>query len=95
MDSDHQRGTSWQDRAACRGQATADHDPWFPEGKGADTAAAIAEAKAVCERCPVRAPCLELALAEGHRSGVWGGLGTQARKELAKARHQGADAAQA
>ncbi|MCC5946905.1 MAG: WhiB family transcriptional regulator [Nitriliruptoraceae bacterium] len=76
----------WQERAACRGQATADYDPWFPEGKGADTTAAIADAKATCERCPVRVPCLELALVEGHRDGVWGGLSPGQRQKLQRER---------
>ncbi|MGA7273053.1 MAG: WhiB family transcriptional regulator [Acidimicrobiia bacterium] len=34
----------------------------------------LAAAQEVCRGCPVRIPCLELALAEGFEYGVWGGV---------------------
>ncbi|MFC4950728.1 WhiB family transcriptional regulator [Pseudonocardia sp. GCM10023141] len=42
----------------------------------------IAEAKAVCARCPVTAECLGWALASGQDSGVWGGLTDAERRDL-------------
>ena len=33
----------------------------------------IAEAKAVCQTCPLRLPCLQGALERGEPWGVWGG----------------------
>ncbi|MGH8984727.1 MAG: WhiB family transcriptional regulator [Acidimicrobiia bacterium] len=54
---------TWHDRAACR-----DEDPalFFPP-RGV-SGAALAEAKAVCARCPVRGECLADALATGSSS---------------------------
>lgn len=37
-------------------------------------ASELAEAQAICARCPVRVPCLNMALEEGFEYGVWGGL---------------------
>ena len=68
-----QRGTrpaseSWRVHAAC---ADSDAAMFFPAGTLGG--AAVARAKAVCADCPVRAACLEWAVATGQRSGVWGG----------------------
>ena len=47
---------------------------WFPErGESARPA------KEVCARCLVRGECLEYALAEGLKQGIWGGLSPQER----------------
>jgi len=54
--------------AACRG---ADPEIFFPAlGDAATEAAALA----FCQRCPAQAACEELALANGEKSGVWGGV---------------------
>jgi len=67
-------GSAWQYRAACRG---ADPDLFFPQqGESADPA------RRVCARCPVRAQCLEYALANAIWHGVWGGLAERERREL-------------
>jgi hypothetical protein len=61
---------------ACR-----DADPGLffpPPGESADAAMAI------CAGCPVRAECLELALANGERFGVWGGVDLAAGAGLAR-----------
>ncbi len=34
----------------------------------------LAAAQALCSQCPVRIPCLEMALEEGLEYGVWGGV---------------------
>jgi WhiB family redox-sensing transcriptional regulator len=61
-----------------------DPDLWFPETGGSQAAA---EAKAVCVRCPVRAQCLDYAVALGIRHGVWGGT-TPEERDGRKARRQ-------
>lgn len=78
------RGADWRDRARCR-----DKDPelFFPiigprdglTAKAVHRALAdqIADAKAVCARCPVEPECLEAGLAE--RDGIWGGTTPEER----------------
>ena len=65
---------SWQDRALC---AETDPEAFFPE-KGGSTR----EAKKICVQCPVRAECLEYALANDERFGIWGGLSERERRRL-------------
>ncbi|WP_425956331.1 WhiB family transcriptional regulator [Xylanimonas sp. McL0601] len=64
----------WQDRALC---AQTDPEAFFPE-KGGSTR----EAKKVCAGCEVRAECLEYALANDERFGIWGGLSERERRKL-------------
>jgi WhiB family redox-sensing transcriptional regulator len=64
----------WYDRAAC---LTTDADAFFPE-KGGSTRAA----KRVCRGCPVQAECLQYAIDNGERWGVWGGLSERERRRL-------------
>lgn len=44
-------------------------DEWFPE-KGEPSR----PAKNICRECPVAAQCLEYALRNGERHGIWGGV---------------------
>lgn len=62
----------WRERAACLNYPL---DLFFPEGSSGSPAVAaqVAEATAVCAGCPVRAQCLDWALSNGERFGVWGG----------------------
>ena len=69
-------GMSWQERSLC---AQTDPEAFFPE-KGGSTR----EAKKVCIGCDVRAECLEYALANDERFGIWGGLSERARRKLKK-----------
>ena len=69
---------AWQERALC---AQTDPEAFFPE-KGGSTR----EAKRVCTTCEVRQECLEYALLNDERFGVWGGLSERERRKLAKAR---------
>ncbi|MGZ6899055.1 MAG: WhiB family transcriptional regulator [Acidimicrobiia bacterium] len=62
----------WQENANCLG---VDPDLFFPE-RGASTR----EAKSVCSNCEVRADCLEYALVNGEKFGIWGGLSERARR---------------
>lgn len=66
--------STWMDDAAC---ARVDPDLFFPErGERTDLA------KAVCFGCPVREECLEYALANNEKHGVWGGLSERQRRTL-------------
>lgn len=65
---------SWQERALC---AQTDPEAFFPE-KGGSTR----EAKKVCVGCEVRAECLEYALENDERFGIWGGLSERERRKL-------------
>jgi WhiB family redox-sensing transcriptional regulator len=68
----------WTDQAACRG---IDPEVFFPsDGAGVLTALAI------CERCPVKAPCLEYALDNGIEHGVFGGVSERGRQRLRRTR---------
>ena len=69
---------SWQDQANCLG---VDPDLFFPE-RGASTR----EAKEVCRGCVVREECLEYALTNGEKFGIWGGMSERERRRLRRAR---------
>lgn len=55
----------------------ADPEAFFPE-KGGSTR----EAKRICTACPVRNECLEHALANDERFGIWGGLSERERRRM-------------
>lgn len=65
---------AWQSDALC---AQTDPEAFFPE-KGGSTR----EAKKVCTGCEVRSECLEYALANDERFGIWGGLSERERRKL-------------
>jgi len=65
---------SWRLEALC---AETDPEAFFPE-KGGSTR----DAKRVCSGCTVRAECLEFALANDERFGIWGGLSERERRRL-------------
>lgn len=65
---------AWQEHALC---AQTDPEAFFPE-KGGSTR----EAKKVCQTCEVRRECLEYALANDERFGIWGGLSERERRKL-------------
>ena len=72
------RDKSWQDFANCLG---VDPDLFFPE-RGASTR----EAKEVCRGCVVREDCLEYALANGEKFGIWGGMSERERRRIRRQR---------
>ena len=63
---------AWQEHALC---AQTDPEAFFPE-KGGSTR----EAKAICASCEVRAECLEYALENDERFGIWGGMSERERR---------------
>ena len=69
---------SWQDRAACRG---ANARLFFgPDGeRPQDREIREAKAKAICVLCPVRELCLDYALRNSIKHGIWGGLNREER----------------
>jgi WhiB family redox-sensing transcriptional regulator len=73
----------WRHDAIC---AAEDPELFFPVGDNGryegPALVQIAEAKAVCRRCPVREQCLQWALATGQDEGVWGGLTEIERRQL-------------
>ena len=68
----------WQEEANCLG---VDPDLFFPE-RGASTR----EAKEVCRGCVVRLECLEYALQNGEKFGIWGGMSERERRRIRRAR---------
>ncbi len=71
-------GRPWQDLANCLG---VDPDLFFPE-RGASTR----EAKEVCRACVVREECLEYAIVNGEKFGIWGGMSERERRRVRRAR---------
>jgi WhiB family redox-sensing transcriptional regulator len=78
--TEQQEAKGWQDFANCLG---VDPDLFFPE-RGASTR----EAKEVCKGCVVREDCLEYALANGEKFGIWGGLSERERRRIRRQRAQ-------
>jgi WhiB family transcriptional regulator, redox-sensing transcriptional regulator len=74
MESDDEDDDQWQERGLC---AQTDPEAFFPE-KGGSTR----EAKRICQGCEVRDRCLEYALANDERFGIWGGLSERERRRL-------------
>lgn len=68
----------FKERGLC---AQTDPEAFFPE-KGDSNR----DAKRICARCDVKAECLEWALDNDERYGVWGGLSENERKKLRRNR---------
>ncbi len=72
----------WQDRAACAGELAPLFYPPMRTEKKVVRLAREAKAKSVCATCTVRQQCLDHALANNERYGVWGGLTDVERRAL-------------
>jgi WhiB family redox-sensing transcriptional regulator len=66
----------WQDDGLCK---ESDPEAFFPE-KGGSTK----QAKAVCKRCPITEECLQYALENNERYGIWGGQSEHQRRQILK-----------
>lgn len=77
IDEEDRRG-GWWDLANCLG---VDPDLFFPE-RGASTK----EAKEICRGCVVKKDCLEYALENGEKFGIWGGMSERERRRLRRQR---------
>ena len=74
---DHADGVDdWRLSALC---AQADPEAFYPD-KGGSTR----EAKKLCQTCDVREECLQSALENDERFGIWGGLSERERRSLKK-----------
>jgi WhiB family redox-sensing transcriptional regulator len=72
LGSDEEEQRDWMLEARC---LDADPEAFFPE-KGGSTR----EAKRICAACPVREECLQYALDNDERFGIWGGLSERERR---------------
>jgi WhiB family redox-sensing transcriptional regulator len=75
------RSLRWQDDAEC---AESGPEFFFPDEDNR-TAGNYTAARVICGRCPVKVQCLEYALANDERSGMYGGLTPAERKRLVSA----------
>lgn len=66
----------WHEYGLC---LETDPEAFYPD-KGGSTR----EAKMVCQACPVKDECLEYALLNDERYGIWGGLSDRERRRLRK-----------
>ncbi len=73
---------TWRQHAACRG---VDPDVFYPASEED-----AEPAKAICAQCPVRQPCLEYALTNRERDGVWGGATEKERRRMLRQRRKSA-----
>lgn len=64
----------WRSEGLC---TQSDPDLFFPERGGSSR-----EAKRICNDCPVRSMCLDWALNNGERFGVWGGTSERDRRHV-------------
>jgi len=71
---DDDTALAWQAEALC---AQTDPEAFFPE-KGGSTR----DAKKICTTCEVKGECLEYALQNDERFGIWGGLSERERRKL-------------
>ena len=68
----------WQVDASCKDE---DPDLFFPN-RGASTR----KAKQISSSCPVQEYCLEYAIVNAEKFGIWGGLSERERRKLRKER---------
>ena len=68
---------AWHDAGLC---AQTDPDAFYPD-KGQPTA----PAKRICAACPVRTLCLDHAITNDERHGIWGGTSPNERRHLRRA----------
>ncbi len=77
---------AWQLAGVCR---QGDPERFFLESeRGHTREVLVAEAKAVCARCPVLQSCREHGLSTAEPYGIWGGLTVQERETWLRARRR-------
>lgn len=73
-DSRAETALDWMKDALC---TQVDPDLFFPEVGGN-----VKSVLKICEDCPVRSQCLQVALDNDERFGIWGGLSPRQRRKL-------------
>lgn len=81
----------WYEDAACRGMSL---DRFFGfgdtlglgQGVRSEDRTRLREAKAICRSCPVQPQCLEHALTQPERFGIWGGKTRKERHDIRRRR---------
>ena len=73
---------TWRTHAACSGL---EPEVFYPVSEEQ-----AEEAKAICRECPVREPCLDYALGNRERDGVWGGATERERRRMIRQRRKSA-----
>jgi WhiB family redox-sensing transcriptional regulator len=76
------KALAWRQKAACRG---VDPDIFYPVSEEE-----AEEARAICRACPVLESCLEWALTNRERDGVWGGATERERRRIIRQRRRSA-----
>jgi WhiB family redox-sensing transcriptional regulator len=76
------KNQAWRLRGACRG---VDPEIFYPVSEED-----AEEAKAICMACNVRETCLEFALDNRERDGVWGGATERERRRVLRQRRRSA-----
>lgn len=76
----------WQAAAACRGKLDVFFGSEFGRDAGKRANARESAAKRICEDCKVIDDCLQFALGNNERHGVWGGLSTSERDAILTSR---------
>jgi WhiB family redox-sensing transcriptional regulator len=74
----------WKADGNCR---TYPAEVFYPED-----GAGVARAKKICSSCPVETICLEFAIANGEKNGVWGNTSVRERRHIFKLRRIGGSA---
>jgi WhiB family transcriptional regulator, redox-sensing transcriptional regulator len=74
----------WRSIGLCRGSETM---VFYPPS---DDDSLAEEAKTICSMCAVRKPCLEFALTNREKHGVWGGLTERERRRVLRQRRRSA-----
>lgn len=69
----------WRANAYC---ANSDTEKFFPHRDGVDAAMIVAQAQLCCASCTVRKECLEFALTNKLKYGIWGGVTPRNRRGL-------------
>jgi WhiB family redox-sensing transcriptional regulator len=73
---------NWRQLAACQGEWASLFYPPMRAEKKSVRAAREQRAKQVCSGCPVRDECLDHAIRNSERYGVWGGMTDSERRHL-------------
>lgn len=76
---------SWRLNGACVNLAS---DDFYPEGGQRQVRIAYDRARVLCAECPVAQRCLEYALDNEERHGMWGGATPAEREDILRSRRR-------